>query len=148
MRNTTFETQHSDGSQETLLHLKLEGLLPANQELVVNPAQGTATVLSYDSESKTEVVQQQHFSPNGMLVLVPLLQAYPHMCPHAALFAHLCSLPLDQAYQQILENRSLTIPSVYYAISTLPVRLRAFGWGVSCVIGHGYLLHTLALEDG
>jgi hypothetical protein len=146
MRNTTYEIQQGDDYQEAVLHLKLEGLLPANQELVVNPALGTATVLTSDSDGKTEVVQKQHFSPNGMLVLVPLLQAYPRMCPHDVLFAHLCSLPLDQAHQQMQENRSLAIPSVYYAISTLPVRLRAFGWGVVSEIGYGYLLHSLSEE--
>jgi hypothetical protein len=146
MRNSTHETQNGDGYQEALLHLKLEGLLPANQELVVNPVLGTATVLSYALDGKTEMVEQQHFSPNGMRVLVPLLQAYPQMCPHEVLFAHLRSLSLDQAHQQMQESRSLTIPSVYYAVSTLPVRLRAFGWEVGSVIGYGYLLHRLLEE--
>lgn|SRR6266480_128642 len=146
MRNTTYEIQNGDNYQEALLHLKHEDLLPVNQELVVNPALGTATVLSSDSDGKTEVVQQQHFSPNGMRVLVPLLQAYPRMCPHDVLFAHLCSLPLDQAHQQMQENRSLAISPVYYAISTLPVRLRVFGWRVVSVIGYGYLLLTLPEE--
>jgi hypothetical protein len=146
MRNSTHETQHGDGYEEALLHLKLEGLLPDNQELIVNPALGTATVLSYATDGKAEVVQQQHFSPKGMRVLVPLLQAYPQMCPHAVLFARLHSLPLDQAHQQMQKGRSLTIPSVYYAISTLPVRLRAFGWEVASVTGYGYLLHRLLEE--
>src|SRR6266849_6169093 len=132
MRNSTHETQNGDGYQEALLHLKLEGLLPANQELVVNPVLGTATVLSYALDGKTEMVQQQ--------------QAYPQMCPHEVLFAHLRSLSLDQAHQQMQESRSLTIPSVYYAVSTLPVRLRAFGWEVGSVIGYGYLLHRLLEE--
>jgi len=51
-------------------------------------------------------VEQQHFSPNGMRVLVPLLQAYPKYCLHEVLFARLDSLPLDEAYQQMREMRA------------------------------------------
>lgn len=145
MRNTTDETQQEE-HQEALLHLQLEGLLPTDQELVVNPATGTATLLSYAADGNSEVVQQQHFSPQGMRVLVPLLQRYPYICRHEVLFAHLHSLPLDQAHQQMQESRSHIMPSVYYAVSTLPVRLRAFGWGVLSVTGCGYLLHRLSEE--
>jgi hypothetical protein len=145
MRNTTYETQQDD-HQDALLHLKLEGLLPTNQELVVNPASGTAIVLSYDADGNSEVVQQQHFSPQGMRVLVLLLQTYPQMCRHEVLFAHVRSLPLDQAYQQMQESRSLTMPSLYNAISRLSIGLHAFGWEVVSVIGCGYLLHMLSEE--
>ncbi len=148
MRNSTHETQNGDGYQEALLHLKLEGLLPANQEFVVNPVLGTATLLSYALDGKTEMVEQQHFSPNGMRVLAPLLQAYPQICLHEVLFANLFSLPLDQVYQQMQEMRSLTIRSVHRAISTLPVRMRTFGWGVGSIRGEGYLVYPLIRERG
>ncbi len=146
MRNSTHETQNGDGYQEALLHLKLEGLLPANQELVVNPVLGTATVLSYALDGKTEMVEQQHFSPNGMRVLVPLLQAYPKYCLHEVLFASLFSLPLDEAYQQMREMRALTIRSIRRAVASLPARLRAFGWQVRSIRGAGYLIEAIPAE--
>ena len=143
MNNPLQVPQDGDGHPEELLHLKLEGLLPANQELVINPSLRTATLLSHVPDGKSEMVQQQHFSPNGMLVLVPLMRAYPQMCRHEVLFVNLFSLPLDQAYQQMQEMRSLTIRAVQRAISSLRVKLRVFGWGVGSIRGEGYLLRPL-----
>jgi len=47
MRNSVHEAQDGEGLQEGLLDLTLEGLFPANQTLVVNPAKRTATLLSH-----------------------------------------------------------------------------------------------------
>ena len=143
MKNSANETQAGEGHHEALLHLTLEGLLPANQELVVNPAMRTVALLSYAPGGKAEIVEQQHFSPNGMRVLIPLLQAYPKYCLHEVLLASLFSLSLDEAYQQMQEMRSLTIRSVRRAIGSLPARLRAFGWQVRSIRGAGYLLEPL-----
>ena len=128
--------------QKALLHLALEGLIPANHEFVLNLALHTAT-LSSVTGGKPTIVEQQKFSPNGMLVLVPLLQAYPKYCHHEVLIASLFSLPLDEAYQQMREMRALTIRSVRRAISSLPARLRAFGWQVRSIRGAGYLIEAI-----
>jgi hypothetical protein len=143
MKNSANETQAGKGHQEALLHLTLEGLIPANQELVLNLALRTATLLYNAPDGKPTMVEQQHFSPNGMRVLVPLLQAYPKYCLHEVLFASLFSLPLDEAYQQMREMRSLTIRSVRRAIASLPARLRAFGWQVRSIRGAGYLIEAI-----
>ena len=92
------------------------------------------------------MVEQQHFSPNGMRVLVPLLRAYPKYCLHEVLFASLDSLPLDEAYQQMREMRALTIRSVRRAVASLPTRLRAFGWQVRSIRGAGYLIEAIPAE--
>jgi hypothetical protein len=148
MNNPLHVPQDGDGHPDELLHLKLEGLLPANQELVINPALRTATLLSHVPDGRAEMVVQQHFSPNGLRVLVPLLRAYPEMCLNEVLFANLFSLPLDQAYQQMREMRALTIRSVHRAISTLRVKLRVFGWGIGSIRGEGYLLRPLIKAQG
>jgi DNA-binding winged helix-turn-helix (wHTH) protein len=92
-------------------------------------------------------VEQKRFSPNGMLVLVPLLQAYPKYCHHEVLIASLFSLPLDEAYQQMREMPSLSIRALRRAISSLPTRLRAFGWRVRSIRGAGYLIEALPAEQ-
>src|SRR5579864_8832722 len=145
MKNSASHAQAGEGHQKALLHMTLEGLIPAKQELVLNLALRTAT-LSSVADGKPTMVEQQHFSPNGMLVLVPLLQAYPKYCLHEVLFASLYSLPLDEAYQQMREMRALTIRSVRRAVASLPARLRAFGWQVRSIRGSGYLIEAIPAE--
>jgi hypothetical protein len=146
MRNSTSKTQDGEGHQEVLLHLTLDGLLPVNQELVLNLALRTVTLLYNAPDGKPAMVEQKRFSPNGMRVLVPLLQAYPKYCLHEVLFASLFSLPLDEAYQQMREMRSLTIRSVRRAVASLPTRLRDFGWQVRSIRGAGYLIEAIPAE--
>ena len=143
MKNSAHETQAGEGHQETVLNLTLEGLLPANHELVLNLAERTVILFSHAPDGKVTKVEEKRFSPNGMRVLVPLLQAYPKYCLHEVLFASLDSLPLDEAYQQMREMRALTIRSVRRAVASLPTRLRAFGWQVRSIRGAGYLIEAI-----
>ena len=153
MRNSANEAQDGNihpvksDNQEALLHLTLEGLLPAKHELVLNLALRTASLFSSAADGKPTMVEQQHFSPNGMRVLVPLLQAYPKYCRHEVLFASLFSLPLDEAYQQMREMHALTIRSVRRAVASLPAGLRAFGWRVRSIRGSGYLIEEIPAEQ-
>jgi hypothetical protein len=143
MKKPASPNQDGEGHQETLRPMTLEGLTPANQILVLNLDLRTATLLYNAPEGKQTIVEQQHFSPNGMRVLVPLLEAYPKYCLHEVLFASLVSLPLEEAYQQMREMRALTIRSVRRAVASLPSRLRAFGWQVRSIRGAGYLVEAL-----
>ncbi len=152
MNNSAYEAQDGEGdaitsdNQKALLYLTLEGLVPANHEFVLNLALHTAT-LSSVTDGKPTLVEQKRFSPNGMLVLVPLLQAYPKYCHHEVLIASLFSLPLDEAYQQMRVMPSPTIRALRRAISSLPARLRAFGWRVRSIRGAGYLIEALPAEQ-
>src|SRR2546429_4317207 len=100
MKKTASHNQNGEYHQEGLLQLTLEGLIPPNQILVLNLELRTATLFYNVPEGNQTMVEQQHFSPNGMRVLVPLLRAYPKYCLHEVLFASLVSLPLEEAYQQ------------------------------------------------
>jgi len=146
MKKAASTAQDGEGHQKALLNLTLEGLMPANQELVLNLALRTATLFYHTTDGEQTMVEQQHFSPNGMRVLVPLLQAYPKYCLHEVLFASLYSLPLDKAYQQMREMRALTIRSVRRAVASLPTKLRAFGWQVRSIRGAGYLIEAIPAE--
>jgi hypothetical protein len=83
------ETDRDQDPQEELLHLPLEGLLPANQTLVLNLSMRTAILLVSSLEGEAQVLAQQRFTPNGMRMLLPLLEAYPRYCPSP--FRHTCS---------------------------------------------------------
>ena len=143
MKKTASHNQDGEYHPEGLLQLTLEGLIPPNQILVLNLELRTATLFYNVPEGNQTMVEQQHFSPNGMRVLVPLLRAYPKYCLHEVLFASLVSLPLEEAYQQMREMRALTIRSVRRAVASLPSRLRAFGWQVRSIRGAGYLIEAI-----
>ncbi len=146
MKKTASRIQDGEYDQELLVQLTLEGLIPVNQILVLNLDLRTATLFYNAPEGNQTIVEQQHFSPNGMRVLVPLLRAYPKYCLHEVLFASLVSLPLEEAYQQMREMRALTIRSVRRAVASLPSRLRAFGWQVRSIRGAGYLIEAIPAE--
>jgi hypothetical protein len=132
--NPSAHDHHAQGNQpEALLHLSLAGLLPPDQKLVINPSMRAATLFSYTPEGEAQIVAQQQFSPNGMRVLIPLLQAYPNYCPYETLLAALFSLTLDEARRQLREIREIALRSVRRAIGSLVTGLRAFGLHVRSV---------------
>jgi len=146
MRHSIREAQDGEGHQEGLLHFTLDGLLPANQTLVVNPATRTATLFAYPPDGKPEIIAQRHFSPNGMRVLVPLLQAYPHYCPYDVLLASLGSLSLDEARRQMQDFWEIAIRPVRRAINSLKAGLRDFGFQVRSNWSAGYLVEARSVK--
>jgi hypothetical protein len=130
----------------SLLHLPLAGLLPDNQKLVINPTARTAILFAQTSPGEADVVTVQQFSPNGMRVLIPLLQAYPNYCPYETLLAHLFSLSLDEARRQLREIRKIVLRSVRRAIGSLATALGAFGLRVRSVRDTGYLVEAIPKE--
>ena len=127
----------------SLLHLPLSGLLPDNQKLVINPSARTAILFAQTSPGKADIVTVQQFSPNGMRVLIPLLQGYPNYCPYETLLVALFSLTLDEARRQLREIRKIVLRSIRRAIGSLASGLRAFGLRVRSVRDTGYLVEAI-----
>jgi hypothetical protein len=146
MSNSAHEAQDDDGRQEGLLDMTLEGLFPANQTLMVNPAKRTVILLSHTPGRKPQIVAQHQFSPNGMRVLVPLLQAYPHYCPYDVLLASLGSMSLDEARRQMQDFWEIAIRPVRRAINSLKGGLRDFGLQVRSIWSAGYLVEARAAK--
>ncbi len=146
MSNSVHDAQDGEGLQEGLLELTLEGLFPANQTLVVNPTKRTVILFSHTPGRKPQVVAQHQFSPNGMRVLVPLLQAYPHYCPYDVLLASLGSMSLDEARRQMQDFWEIAIRPVRRAITGLKGGLRDFGLQVRSIWSAGYLVEARATK--
>src|SRR5258708_28244131 len=144
MSNATHEAQDGDRHRELLLHLTLDGLLQDHQIVVVNPSMRAAMLLSLAPDGETQIVAQQHFSPNGMRVLVPLLQSYPYYCPYEVLLASLFSLSLDEARKHLQDIRDIAIRSVRRAIGSLIAGLRALGLQVRSIRNAGYFVEALS----
>ncbi len=146
MSNSTRDAQDGEGHGAGLLHLTLDGLLPVHQKLVVNPATRTATLFSYPPDGEAQIVAHHQFSPNGMRVLVPLLQAYPHYCPYDVLLASLGSMSLDDARRQMQDMWEIAIRPVRRAINGLKGGLRDFGLQVRSIWSAGYLVEPRAAK--
>jgi len=136
--------QHYLKAHDDLLYFSLPSLLADRQTLVVNPAMRTAMLFWKDSEGGIHILSQQQFSPNGMRVLVPLLQAYPEYCPYDILLLSLFPLPLEAIHTLLAEDGETTIRPVRRAMSSILAPLRAFGLSVTSVRGAGYLLIPLS----
>ena len=132
-------------SDEGLLHFSLPGLLGDKQTLVVHPAMRTVILFWNDADGGVRLLTQQVFSPNGMRVLVPLLQAYPDYCPYDVLLVSLFPLSLEEGRKHLQDAWEATIRPVRRAMSSILAPLRPFGLGVSSVRGLGYLLTPLSL---
>jgi hypothetical protein len=132
-----------DDQPGSVLQLPLAGLLPDNQKLVINPSARTAILFAQTVTGEADVLTLQQFSPNGMRVLIPLLEAYPNYCPYETLLGALFSLTLEDARRQLREIRKIVLRSVRRAIGSLASGLRAFGLRVRSVRDTGYLVETI-----
>ncbi len=130
--------EHDEG----LLHFSLPRLLPDDSTLVVNPAMGTVILFSNEAGGRARIVTQQ-FSPNGIRVLVPLLQAYPDYCPYDVLLTSLFPLSLEEGRKHLQEAWAATIRPVRRAIGSIMAGLEAFGLKPYSLRGLGYILKPL-----
>ncbi len=130
--------EHDEG----LLHFSLPGLLPDDRTLVVNPTKRTVILFSNEAAGRARVVTQQ-FSPNGIRILVPLLQAYPDHCPYDVLLASLFPLSLEEGRKHPQEAWAATIRPIRRAIGSIMAGLAAFGLKAYSVRGLGYILKPL-----
>lgn len=138
--------EHQDDQPEELLRLSLTGLLPASQQLVINPRARTTILFAQTALGEVIIVTEQQFSPNGMRLLIPLLLAYPNYCPYETLLAALFSLNPDEARHQLREIREIVLRPVRRAIGNLATGLRAFGLRVQSVRSTGYLVEAIPKE--
>ena len=118
---------------DDLLYFTLPGLLSEHRLLVVDRHLHIASLLHAEAD-RPSLDGQVHFTATGMLVLVPILQAYPTYAPYGSLVSHLFpSVPLEQCYHtaQLVHTRE-------YQLFMKPLRRTVSG------LSHG--LHDLGLE--
>ena len=142
MNNGDSGSERKGEQDEGLLHFSFPGLLPDDSTLMVNSAKRTVILLYNEARGRARVVTQQ-FSPNGMRILVPLLQAYPDYCPYDVLLSSLFPLSLEEGRKHLQEAWAATIRPVRRAIGSIMAGLAAFGLKVHSIRGLGYILKPL-----
>ncbi len=144
MKKSTDASRDNEEFDKDLLHFSSTDLFPPNHTLVINIAMRTGTLFYTEpGEGKPRIIRQQQFSPNGIRVLLPLLQSYPHYCPYNVLLASLFPLSLEASNQQLQEEWEMAIRPVRRAIGSIMASLRLFGLTVHSLRGAGYLLKPL-----
>jgi hypothetical protein len=144
-------------TDEAILHLKLENLLPEDQTLALNTRLGTLALLATNPETlHPTLLTEQQFSSSEMSVLVPLLRSHPHYCPYEVLLASFnCGNTTDTS----IERYRLRLQEAQFAgvwdyemrpvrniLSRTRFKLRDFGIEISSILETGYILIYLPIR--
>ena len=135
-----------------ILHYTLTDLLPPGHVLALNRELAILScfVIEADEEPWPRLLLQEQFSPNEERILYPLLENYPHFCPHEALMASFYTGQITDAdlerYRQRLQEarfaevRDYEVRPVRNILSRARLRLRKFGIEVCSILKTGYML--------
>ncbi|HEX6482333.1 MAG TPA: hypothetical protein VF043_26110 [Ktedonobacteraceae bacterium] len=133
----------------TIRYFSLQDTLPAGHILVLNISSGTLSYLCRDSE-RARLMMQQQFTFSEMSLLLPLLDSYPHYCPHEVIFAHFYNSnvtePIIMRYRQRLQDAldagtwDQEMRPLRNVLSRVRVKLRPFGISITSILETGYML--------
>jgi hypothetical protein len=129
--------------EEEEIHLALPELLPDNHTLVINSVKRILVLLYDEPGGEAQRVKMQNISPNGIRILIPLLQTYPKYCTYESLLTHLYPMPVEAVRRQLQEARETTMRPLRRAMSTLNADLRPFGLKVTSVRNTAYVLERV-----
>src|SRR5262249_16386586 len=108
-------------------------------------ARRTAMLFWNVTDGGIRIATQQQFSPNGMRVLLPLLQAYPKYCPYDVLLASLFPLSREEGQGLLRASWEPSIRPLRRAIGRTRPGLYGCGMKVNSLRGLGYQLVSLSL---
>lgn len=140
------------GEEHQIVHYILTDLLPPGQVLALNRELAILSCLAIEENKEPwpRLLLQEQFSPNEERVLYPLLEQYPHFCPHEALLANFYTGQLTEAQvehyrQRLQEARNAGIGDyelrpMRNILSRARLRLCKFGIEVCSILDTGYML--------
>ena len=108
------------------------------------PSGSPKTRMSQKYAGVDSVATQQQFTPNGMRVLLPLLQAYPSFCSYDVLLASLFPLSRAEGHGLLHTSWEPSIRPLRRAIGSMLPGLSACGITVYSLRGLGYQLSRLS----
>lgn len=133
-----------------ILYFDLQGNLPAQHVLALNTGLCTLTYLSVDSQQCPRIMAQQQFSQSELSLLRPLLEHYPHYCPHEVMFANFYNGSVSehaiararQRLQEAVEYGTWDheMRPVRNVLSRTRLKLKDFGMDILSILETGYML--------
>lgn len=133
-----------------ILYFDLQGSLPAKHVLALSTGLCTLTYLSIDDKQQPRILAQQQFSPSELSLLRPLLEHYPHYCPHEVMFANFYNGLVNK--HTVARARERLQEAVEYGtwdhemrpvrnvLSRARMKLKDFGMDVLSILETGYML--------
>jgi hypothetical protein len=138
--------------EHQIVHYMVTELIPPGHVLALNRELALLSYLGpqWDEEPWPHVLLQEQFSPSEERILFPLLENYPHFCPHEALVACYFTGQITEAslerYRLRLQEARLAdvwdheMRPVRAILSRVRFKLRTFGIEVCSILETGYML--------
>lgn len=133
-----------------ILYFDLQGALPPQHVLALNTGLCTLSYLSVDAKQQPRMLAQQQFTQSELSLLRPLLEHYPHYCPHEIMFANFYNGTVTE--HTVARARERLREAVEYGtwdhemrpvrnvLSRARFKLRDFGMDVLSILETGYML--------
>ncbi len=135
-------------TDDIIVHVALEGLLPSGHILALHRILGTLSHLTLVQE-QPRMLGGQFFSTTEVNLLLPLPEQYPHYCPYEVLWASFHGSTSEQAItgartrlQQAREegNWDEEMRPLRNMLSRARLKLQEMGPGIVSLFETGYLL--------
>ena len=133
-----------------ILYFDLQDALPAGHTVVLNIGLGTLSYLHIDANEQPRMLAQQQFSNSELSLLRPLLEHYPHYCPHEVMFANFYNGTVTE--KTIARARERLQEAVDYGtwdhemrpvrnvLSRTRLKVKEFGMDILSILETGYML--------
>ena len=146
-KNTSCSIKQSNSNMR---YFSLQGTLPTGHILVLNTSSGTLSYLRRGEGERAQLMMQQQFTFSEMSLLLPLLESYPHYCPHEVIFAHFYNSNVTESiimrYHQRLQDAldagtwDQEMRPLRNVLSRVRLKLRPFGMSITSILETGYML--------
>ncbi|HZU66156.1 MAG TPA: hypothetical protein VFA09_02660 [Ktedonobacteraceae bacterium] len=148
-RNTASSIKQNDGR---FRYFSMQGALPPGHVLVLNTLSGTLSYLGRRDGERARLIAQQQFTFSEMSLLLPLLEAYPHYCPHEVIYARFYNSNVTEEiitqYRERLQNAlesgtwEREMRPMRNVLSRVRLKVRPFGMSITSILETGYMLMT------
>ncbi|HJT58802.1 MAG TPA: hypothetical protein VJ761_19990 [Ktedonobacteraceae bacterium] len=146
-KNTVHSIKQDTGK---IRYFSLQDTLPAGHILAFNTFSGTLSYLCHRKGEQMPLMMQQQFTFSEMSLLLPLLEAYPHYCPHEVIFAHFYNGDVTElvvsSYRQRLQDAldagtwDQEMRPLRNVLSRVRLKARPFGLNITSILETGYML--------
>jgi hypothetical protein len=148
VRRDTIAINKLDNDQ--ILYFTLQNALPVGHTLALNVRLGTLSYLHTDEGCWPRMLVQQQFTNSELSLLRPLLEHYPHYCPHEVMFANfyngvVTEKTIARARERLQEAMDYgtwdhEMRPVRNVLSRTRLKLKDFGLDVLSILETGYML--------
>jgi hypothetical protein len=143
-------TAISKSETEHILYFDLQDALPKGHVLALNTRLGTLSYLRTGGDTWPRMLVQQQFTNSELSLLQPLLEHYPHYCPHEVMFANfyngtISEKTIARARERLQEALDYgawdhEMRPVRNVLSRARLKLKDFGLDVLSILETGYML--------